>query len=86
MPMAPMQEIAVDTDAVSGVAWSADGRRLAACGHGSVVILEAEREGTAHATCPFLAQIMSGEAPSSCTAFTFAPALMRVCTQCSPPW
>eukprot|EP01043_Picozoa_sp_COSAG02_P074099 COSAG02_NODE_14682_length_1248_cov_1.624891_1_plen_199_part_10 len=40
-----LQEIAVDVDAVSSVAWSPDGTRLAASGHGTVVILEAARDG-----------------------------------------
>ena len=42
-----LQEILVDVDAVACVAWSADGRRLAACGHGSIVIFEAVRDESA---------------------------------------
>lgn len=54
-----LQEIAVDVDAVSSVAWSPDGTRLAACGHGSVVILEAARDGSAQATCPFVWKVVA---------------------------
>lgn len=54
-----LQEIAVDVDAVSCVAWSPDGTRLAACGHGSVIILEAARDSAASAACPFVWKIVA---------------------------
>ena len=51
---AVLQEIPVDVDAVSCVSWSADGTRLAACGHGAAIVLEAVRDPNSTAACPLV--------------------------------